>query len=688
MLKKIILAFLLLSNIAFAQWNRPHTENPEESTIHSAFASQPKTLDPARAYSADESGLIAQIYEPPLQYAYLKRPYELEPLTLTKMPTIIYLDKNNHPLPNNTAPDKIAYTIYDFTIKPGIYYQPHPAFAKNSLPNNLHRLADLKNTATRELTAEDYVYEIKRLASPRVHSPIYGVMSKYIVGFSAFTKTLGGLHQKGYIDLRQYQLSGVTLISRYEYQIKIYGVYPQFLYWLAMPFFAPIPWEADLFYANPKLIAKNITFDWYPIGTGPYLLAENNPNAKIVLEKNPNFHPEYYPGTTQKLPQVEKVVLSLDKESIPRWNKFLEGYYDRSGVSADSFDQVIQIDKNGKPTLTEAMKQKGIHLQTTVNPSIFYIGFNMLDPIVGGYSEKTKKLRQAIAIAIDQEESIQLFMNGRGIPAQSPIPPGIFGYESGPDHINKFIYTWDGKNIKRKSIDTAKQLLAEAGYPNGINPKTHKRLTLRYDTTSNGNPDDKAQLNWMRKQFAKIGIELDIHETDHNRFQDKMRTGQSQLYSWGWLADYPDPENFLFLLYGPNGKVKFNGENASNYANPKVDKLFDEMKNMPNSEKRLEKIRELLNILQEDVPWVWGIHPIDFTLSHSWMTQTPAHGVANNILKYQSMNPMLRKKLQDSWNKPILWPLFLLLGFLIVIAIPLYITYYRRENKSPTKKQG
>ena len=110
------------------------------------------------------------------------------------------------------------------------------------------------------------------------------------------------------------------------------------------------------------------------------------------------------------------------------------------------------------------------------------------------------------------------------------------------------------------------------------------------------------------------------------------------------------------------------------------------MKNMPNTEKRLEKLRELLAILQEDTPWVWGIHPIDFTLSHSWMTQTPPHAIANNTLKYQSMNPLLREKLQEKWNKPVLWPLFLLLGFLIVIAVPLFITYYHRENKAPTKK--
>lgn len=681
---RVGIAFILLhSACALAQWNNPHPEKSNENTLFSAFSGAPKTLDPARSYSSDETGIIAQIYEPPLQYSYLKRPYQLEPLTLEKMPTVTYIKKNG----------VITESIYDLKIKPGIYYQPHPAFANNASPKNLHTLNDFKKTGTRELTADDYVHQIKRLASPTVNSPIFGVMSKYIVGFPDYAKTLQNAYQKAlaagikdpHIDLRNFPLAGVTVINKYEYQIKIHGVYPQFIYWLAMPFFSPMPWEADLFYSKPTMKEKNITLDWYPVGTGPYLLKENNPNQQMVLEKNPHFHGEKNEAGEQ-LPQINKLVLSLDKESIPRWNKFLQGYYDRSGISADSFDQAIKLDKNGNPELTESMRKKGIRLETSISPSIYYIGFNMQDDVVGGNSEKNKKLRQAIAIAIDYEEYIQLFMNGRGVAAHGPIPPGIFGYETGRDHINKVIYFWDGKQAKRKPIAVAKQLMREAGYPDGIDPKTGKALVLNYDATSTGNPDDKAQLNWMRKQFAKIGIELNIRQSDYNRFQDKIRTGHAQIFSWGWLADYPDPENFIFLLDSANGKVKFGGENASNYTNPKVDSLFAEIKNLPNGKARLDKIRELLSIIQEDSPWIWGVHPIDFTLSHQWVAPTKPNSIANNTLKYQKIDPQLREKLQEEWNKPILWPLWILLGFVIVIFIPLIVTYYKRENKPTVRR--
>lgn len=696
LMRKLVFILILIFQSGLAQWNDPHADNPNQAILHSSFAGSPKTLDPAKAYSSNEMSIIAQIVEPPLQYHYLKRPYTLVPLTLTQMPTITSVYQNNH----------IAYTIYNIKIKPGIYYQPHPAFiaSNNNLSlKNIYNLDDFKQSGTKELTANDYVYEIKRLASPEVNSPILGVMSEHIVGFAQYAKTLQTAYKNNknfYFDLRQYPLEGVKVINKYEYQIKVINNYPQFSYWLAMPFFAPIPWEVDYFYSRPGLREKNITLDWYPVGTGPYYLFENNPNQKMVLAKNPNFHGETYPisgeSTDQKnnylknagqaIPFIEKVILTLDKENIPRWNKFLQGYYDQSGISADSFDQAIKLNSNGQPVLSDSMKQKGIRLQTTVNPSVFYIGFNMQDGTVGGLDEKNKKLRQAISIALDYEEYISLFMNGRGIAAQSPIPPGIFGYTSGKAGINKTVYVWENNHAQRKPLDVAKKLLSEAGYPNGIDPKTNKSLVLNYDVTSTGNPDDKSRFNWMRKQFAKLGIELNIRHTEYNRFQEKVRTGQVQLFSWGWLADYPDPENFLFLMITQSGKVKQGGENAANYSNSVVDKLFLELKTIPNSPARLQKINQLLAIIQEDSPWIWGVHPVDFTLTHTWLDPIKPSGVANNILKYQKINPSMRAELREKWNQPILWPLWILLGFLILIFLPLVFTYIKRENRPAVKK--
>lgn len=682
--------------------NNPHAHPGDATVRYGAFAGPPKTLDPAKAFSSDEIQFIAQIYEPPLQYHLLKRPFTLIPLTAAAMPTVRRL----------RAQDGSTHVVYDITLQPGIYYQPHPALARNQAGQYryLHltpkeaarydRLSDFRYTGTRALTAADYAYEIKRLADPSVNSPIFGIMSQYILGLAEYGKTLSQLKKK-VIDLRQYPLAGVKVLGPYHYQIILKKPYPQFRYWLAMTFFAPIPWEAIVFYAQPGFKQKNISLDWYPIGTGPYLLAENNPNKQMVLARNPNFHLEKYPseGTTndrekgyledagKPLPLVDKFIFSLDKESIPRWNKFLQGYYDKSGISADSFDQAIKIRPDGTAVLTPQMIAKGIQLQKTINPSIFYLGFNMLDPVVGGYSEKNKKLRQAIAAAIDYEEYIAIFMNGRGIPAQSPIPPGIFGYREGKAGINPIIYDWENNHPKRKSLAYAKKLLAEAGYPNGINPKTGRPLILNYDVTSTGNPDDQARLNWMRKQFAKLGIQLNIRSTQYNRFQDKVRTGNAQIFSWGWLADYPDPENFLSLLYGPNAKVPSGGENATNYHNPTFDRLFETMRQLPNGPARQALINQMIAMVQQDSPWVFGLHPIDFTLSHAWNRAVKPHAIANNTLKYEKLNAALRKEKREIWNQPILWPLGLLIGFLVVLMVPLTLSFWRRERRPTLQRK-
>ncbi len=716
----LLLLSLLLHACSESAWNNPYPSEAKNDSdtlniVYSRFEERPKRLDPVKSYSGNEYQFIAQIYEPPLQYHYLLRPYTLVPLTAERLPEVRYFAENNI-LVDEDAVENIAYSEYTIKINKGIMFQPHPAFAKNDQDepiyldlvvkdlDGIHTLNDFEKTGTRELTAEDYVYEIKRIANPYLHSPIAGVMREYILGFDEFRKKVTEVYpnpNQGWHDLRGIKFEGVTVVDRYTYRIRIKGKYPQLVYWLAMPFFAPMPWEAEKFYAQEGMDDRNISLNWYPVGTGPYMLTENNPNLRMVMEKNPNFHGERYPSEGEpedkeagllkdagkELPLIEKAVFSLEKETIPYWNKFLQGYYDTSGVSSDSFDQAIQFGSGGEIQLTDLMQEKGIQLKTAVMTSIFYMGFNMKDPIVGGDpnnaedQKRARLLRRAISIAVDYEEYISIFANGRGIAAQDPIPPGIFGNIEGEDGVNPYVYDWQSGEPKRKNIEIAKQLMQQAGYENGIDPTKNKPLILYFDTPASG-PDAKAQLNWMRKQYRKLGIELVIRASDYNRFQEKMRNGTSQIFQWGWNADYPDPENFFFLLYGPNSKVDHHGENAANYSNPKFDQLFEKMKNMNNGPERLEIIKDMTAILQEDAPWLWGFHPKAFSLFHSWYTNVKPNLMANNLLKYKSVDSKERRIKREEWNKPNYMPLVILLVFVIVSFIPAVIAFRKRERSA------
>lgn len=677
-----------------------------QAILYSAFSERPKHLDPARSYSSNEVVFTGQIYEPPLQYHYLKRPYELVPLTAESVPQPRFLDAAGNTLPDDAPVDRIASSVYELRIRPGIRYQPHPAFAGAQggglryvpMPpgalDQVRGIPDFAETGTRELTAEDYVYQIKRLAHPRLHSPIFGLMAEYIVGLKELAATLesAGKTGDGWLDLRQHPLAGVEVVDRYTYRIRIRGKYPQFVYWLAMPFFAPVPWEADAFYSQPGMREKNLVLDWWPVGTGPYMLTVNQPNRQMRLARNPNFRGEPYPSegmpedrTTgllkdagQAMPFIDAVVFSLETESIPYWNKFLQGYYDASGISSDNFDQAVQSGVQGEAMLTPAMQTKGIELKTSVSASLWYMGFNMLDPLVGGLDEKKRKLRQAVAIALDIEEFIAIFNNGRGVPGQGPIPPGLFGHREGASGINPVVYDWADDAPRRKPITEAQRLLAEAGYPNGRDAVTGKPLVLHFDTMARG-PDDKARLDWYRKQLRKLGVELVIRSTDYNRFQDKMRQGTAQIFEWGWNADYPDPENFLFLLHGPQSKVKGGGENAANYANPEFDRLFLQMKDMDNGPVRQAIIDRMVAIVRADSPWIFGFHPVDYNLHHGWVKNVKPNLMANNGLKYRRLEAESRAELRAEWNRPGWQAPVLILLLLIAGLVPAWLAWRRRQ---------
>lgn len=687
-------------------WNNPY---PQEggagtATLYTVFEERPKHLDPARSYSSNEVEFTGQIYEPPLQYHFLKRPYTLEPLTTSAMPTVRHWDASGKVLPPDAAPEKIARVTYDISIRPDIRYQPHPAFAmkqdgspryvplQDDALDSVDALADFHETGTRELTAEDYVYEIKRLASPRLNSPIFGLMSEYILDLDVLNKQLvlaaQATKKTAWLDLRSHEFAGAQVTGKYSYRITLKKHYPQFIYWLAMPFFAPIPWEAERFYTQPGMEARNLNLDWHPVGTGPFMLSENDPNRRMVLSRNPNFHGEIYPaeGEVQdkhkglladagkSLPLLDRAVFTLEKEDIPQWSKFLQGYYDASGISSDNFDQAVQFSPEGDADLTPEMKQKKIRLVTAITTSSRYMGFNMKDPLIGHMGgEAAKKLRQAISIAVDYEEFISIFLNGRGIVAQGVLPPTIFGYQ---EDFNPIIYAAPGK---RRNLSDARKLLAEAGYPNGRNSKTGQPLVLYFDTAASG-PDAKSRLDWLIKQFKKLDIQLVVRATDYNRFQDKMLQGNAQIFEWGWNADYPDPENFFFLLYGPNGKAGKNGENAANYSNPEFDRLFAQMNSMENSPQRQQVIDQMTDILRNDAPWLFGFHPKAFSLQHAWVGNVKPNLMANNTLKYRRIDADQREESRTSWNRPILWPFLLMLIATVAMVWPAWRQYKKRET--------
>ena len=708
--------------------NNPYPSDKERENIYySTFNEPPKHFDPAVSYSSDELSIIGLIYEPPLEYHYLKRPYAVIPVTLENIPYPVNYDRDGNVLSSEASPEEVHRSVYELTLKKGIMYQNHPAFVLdengklryNRLTEqqdvkHISKLQDLNETGTRELVSSDYIYQIKRLADPRLHCPVLSIMQEYILGLKEYTQLLreeleriraerrkaaGAAYNQTIdektnpivLDYNKFPLEGVQQVDRYTYKIILRKKYPQFIYWLTMPFFAPMPEEAIQFYSQHGLIEKNITIDRYPVGTGPYRMETYNPNKEIILVRNENYHEDYYPkegyesdppellrDAGKRLPFIDRLVMRLEKEALPRWNKFLQGYYDASGITEETFDSIIQFSVEGEAELTDFIVERGIHLKTAIQTATYYMGFNMLDKTVGGYGEKQKKLRKAISIAIDNQELIDIFANGRGIVAMSPLPPGIFGYQEGEEGINQSVYRWDSKKNRPiiRSLDYARELLAEAGYPDGRDSEG-KPLVITFDNAWTGS-EFKPMIDWHIKRLKALGIQLENRTTDYNRFQDKIDNGNFQLFRWGWLADYPDPENFLFLLTSANSTVKTKGPNHSNYSNPNFDALFFRMKNMDNTPERLEIIKAMTKIIQDDAPWNWGYHPVSYTLHHDWLKNVKPHQMTHMALKYYRIDTTERHQKRLQWNQPLWQPVAGVGVFLILSIIPAYLIKSRK----------
>jgi ABC-type transport system substrate-binding protein len=714
--------------------NNPHPLGSERTnTIFAPFRERsPKYLDSTSSYSNDETPVTYQVYEPLYGYHYLKRPYELVGRTAEEIAHPKYLDKDGKELPDDAPGDLIAETVLDIKIKPGIMYAPHPAFAKDAkgeyVYHNMkledvadkYKVTDFKQTGTRELTADDYVYGIRRLATPRIKSPSYSTMSDYIVGLKeygdkvieadkALRKNLAPTDRDlPMLDFRNYAFAGAEALDKYTLRIRVKGKYPQFKYWLAMTFFSPVPWEAEKFYSQPGMAAKNLTMNYWPVGTGPYMLTDYVENRRHVLERNPNFHGEKYPcegepGDKEKgylvdcgkaLPFADKVVFDMEKENVPLQAKFLQGYYDTPAIERLDYGTTYLVAMGDDVKKDKEYKEKGIKLPTTVEANNWYVGFNWLDPVVGKgatpeQAERNRKLRQALSIAIDWEEHIAIFERGQGVAAQGPLPPSLFGYrEDGPSAFNPIVYVKDadGKPVRR-SLDEAKRLLAEAGFPEGRDAKTGKPLVLNFDYQQSATPAVKSLLDWYVKQFAKIGVQLEVRATDYNRFQDKMNKGSVQIFFWGWLADYPDAENFLFMLYGPNAKAltNGNGENNANYQNPAFDKLYERMKFLDDGPEKQQLIDQMIEMVQKDAVWSFGYFPTSAAAYHQWITNGKPTQIIRNHIGYLHLDPELRTAKLNEWNQPVWWPVPLIVLVLILAIVPAWFAWRRRERETAAR---
>lgn len=635
--------------------NNPYPDGESaRSIIYRTIGDDPKTLDPSLSYTVSEAQIIDVIYPSYFQYHYLKRnPFVLELALGAEQPKrepYAYSEK----VKGRDVPKRGE--AWTFRIKRGLKFQDDPCFP---------------NGKGREIVAADIIYSFRRMADPAVPCPVLSFFQDKIIGFAPYVEA----NQKRAKNKQKADyaapVAGLQLDPNdpYTFRILLNQPYPQLRYLMTMHFTTPLAHEAIAKYGDE--LAR------HPVGSGAYLLSEYTPKRRIVLRANPNRRLETYPtegepsdfqsgllkDAGKPLPLAEEVHFDVIRESVTGWNLFLQGYQDAWGVSQENYNQVVS--RQGE--LTPEMKRKGISLKRSTDPNIFYFGFNMNDPVVGGYTPEKRKLRQAISLSIDSQEFIDLFSQGNGKPAQSIIAPGIFGYEA--DYRNPY-RQFDPK------LTRAKQLLSEAGYPKGLD-KNGDRLTIYYETPEAG-AAQRQFVGLVKRQIEALGIHLEVRSSRGIVWQDLIDKGKYQFMNYGWSADYPDPENFTFLLYGPNKRP---GPNATNYNNPRFNRLFETMRAMDDGPQRLAIIRQMRAIIQEDCPWIYLNHDENLGIGYSWLRNGKPSPVANDTLKYRGVDGPLRAKMQALWNKPNYVPVIIGAILLFLGSIPAAATVRRRKTR-------
>ncbi len=692
--------------------------NPKGSeaanTLFVAFQERsPRHLDPTASYAVNEVPYMYAVYEAPYAYHYLKRPYEVVPKAAEALAEPKYLDRDGKPLPADAPGELVAESVYDIHIKPGMLYAPHPAFAKDASGAYLyhalsaeqtrdkHTPFDFAQTGTREVVADDFVYALKRHATPRIETPIFGIFSEYVVGLKPYGVLIRSedlkLRQGGdpaaldkpFLDFRQYPLAGAVALDQYTYRIRIKGKYPQWKYWMTMTFTAPVPWEADKFYAQPGMAKNRLTLDVWPVGSGPFMATEYDADRRHVLVRNPNYHGATYPcegapgdqalglldDCGKQLPFLDRLVFNTEKDKTPLRSKFTQGYLDVPEIERNDWGPDFLADANDSDEVKRRFAERGMRFPKSVEPQNWYLGFNWLDPVVGKgdtpeQQARNRKLRYALSIAIDWEEGYgRVFTQKAGEVAMGPLPGATFGSHHGqPGDINPITHRFVNGRPVRRSIGEARQLLAEAGYPDGRDAVTGKPLVLNYDYQRVPTPEYRAELDWMVKQFAKLNVQLEIRATDYNQFQEKMLKGKQQVFWWGWYADYPDAENFLFLFYGPNSKAKFEGDNTANYDNPEFDRRYKQLALLDDGPAKQKLIDEMVDLLRSDAPWAFGYFPYSAAAYQQWVGDAKFGLFTNDRALFYKVDAPLRTRLQAEWNRPRYEPLVLIALAMLVLA--------------------
>ncbi|MGN7388712.1 ABC transporter substrate-binding protein [Sporosarcina sp. SAFN-015] len=373
-------------------------------------------------------------------------------------------------------------------------------------------------------------------------------------------------------------IDSVTADGDYTVIIKLKREQAPFLKNIAMSMFA---------IASPTAFEKgDDQFERNPVGTGPFKFVEWKPNETITIEK----FDEYW---QEGLPKLEKVIFRSIPDNSARLNALIAGEIDL----ADGINPA-----DGKKI------EENADLQLIERPSmnVGYLGLTVTRPPFD-----KKEVRQAMNYAIDKETIIESFFEGRANIAKNPMPPSISGYN---DDIEGYEY----------NPEKAKELLAQAGYPDGFEMELWAMPVPRPYM-----PDGAKVAEVIQSNLADIGVKAKIVSYEWPTYLDKASKGEADAFMLGWTGDNGDADNFLYVLLDEDN---IGSNNYTYFKNDEMHDLFIEAQTEVDEDKRIELYKKAQEIIHEEAPWVPIAHSTPLLAAAKDLTGFVPHPTGSDLL--------------------------------------------------------
>ena len=404
----------------------------------------------------------------------------------------------------------------------------------------------------RDLTATDVKYSIERSVNPETQSPGQG-----------FFWQIKGFDEMAAGDASE--LSGITTPDDATVIIELSQPDATFLQIVAINFAFAVPREEVEKYGPD--------FGRNPVGTGAYKMTEWTLGQRVVFERNADYFRE-------GAPHLDKIIFEVGQDPSVALLRLKRGEVD---VLGDPIPSANFLQEKNDPA-NEGMIVEGELLHT---------GYITLNTTEAPFDNKL--VRQAVNMAINKDKVVRI-VNGRGVVANQPLPPAMPAYD---------------KDFEGYAYDPAKakELLAEAGYPDGFETELY---------AMNTDPNPRIAQSFQQ-DLAAIGIKAEIKALAQATVIDAGGQGTApMLWSGGmaWIADYPDPSNFYGPILGCGGAVP-GGWNWAKYCNEEIDAMAakaDGMAGDDQAEARIEMWTEIYNKIMDDAPWVPVFNEVRFAM--------------------------------------------------------------------------